>query len=59
MLSGPSFVPPVVKKVVILCHGYGADGEDLIGIVPYLAQSMPDTAFFRPKRHKTNALWRL
>ncbi len=48
MLSGPSFVPPVVKKVVILCHGYGADGEDLMGIVPYLAQSMPDTAFFAP-----------
>ena len=48
MLSGPSFVPPVVIKVVILCYGYGADGEDLMGIVPYLEQSMPDTAFFAP-----------
>jgi len=48
MLSGPSFIPQTVKKVIILCHGYGADGEDLMGLVPYLKEHLPDTAFFAP-----------
>lgn len=48
MLSGPSYVPSVVKKAVILCHGYGANGEDLMATVPYLAERLPDTAFFAP-----------
>lgn len=48
MLSGPSYIPSTVKKAIILCHGYGASGEDMMGIVPYLAQQLPDTAFFAP-----------
>ncbi|HEU5047636.1 MAG TPA: alpha/beta fold hydrolase [Rickettsiales bacterium] len=50
-LSGPeqkpaSGQPP--KHLVILLHGYGADGNDLIGLAPMLAQSLPDTHFISP-----------
>lgn len=48
MLSGPSFIPQTVKKTIILCHGYGADGEDLMGLVPYLKEHLSETAFFAP-----------
>lgn len=48
MLTGPSFVPEKVSRAVILCHGYGASGEDLMGLVPYLKERMPNTAFFAP-----------
>lgn len=48
MLSGASFIPQTIKKAVILCHGYGADGEDLMGLVPYLKEHLPNTAFFAP-----------
>jgi phospholipase/carboxylesterase len=36
------------KHLVILLHGYGADGNDLIGLAPVLAQSMPDAHFIAP-----------
>ncbi len=48
MLSASSFIPKKVKHAVILCHGYGSDGEDLMGLVPYLSEHLPDTAFFAP-----------
>ena len=48
MLSGPSFIPQTPRKAIILCHGYGADGEDLMGLVPYLKEHPPETAFFAP-----------
>lgn len=35
-------------QAVLLLHGYGADGNDLIGLAPYLAQALPDTAFYAP-----------
>ncbi|MEQ9641478.1 MAG: prolyl oligopeptidase family serine peptidase [Alphaproteobacteria bacterium] len=38
--------PPA--KLVILLHGYGADGNDLIGLAPYWARALPDTAFISP-----------
>ena len=50
-LFGPSFVPPdgrVVEQLVVLLHGYGADGEDLIALAPMLAQGLPDAAFHAP-----------
>lgn len=50
LLSGP-MVPAASgtpKSVVILLHGYGADGNDLIGLVPHLARTLPDTAFYAP-----------
>jgi len=36
------------KQVVVLLHGYGADGADLLGLADPLAPHMPDTAFVAP-----------
>lgn len=36
------------KSLVIFLHGYGADGNDLIGLAQPLAQVLPDTAFVSP-----------
>lgn len=35
-------------SAVILLHGYGADGNDLIGLAPYLSRALPDAAFHAP-----------
>ena len=34
--------------LVVLLHGYGADGNDLIGLAPVLAPLMPDVVFHAP-----------
>jgi phospholipase/carboxylesterase len=50
-LSGPSFPPQSGAKpsrLVILLHGLGADGNDLIGLAPYWAPLLPDTEFLSP-----------
>ncbi len=49
-LTGPSHgaASGRAAQAVILLHGYGADGNDLIGLAPYLAQALPDTAFYAP-----------
>jgi phospholipase/carboxylesterase len=50
-LEGPSFGPQAGGKpghLVILLHGYGADGNDLIGLAPVLAPVMPDVVFHAP-----------
>lgn len=50
LLSGPTLpaASGTTKSVVILLHGYGADGNDLIGLAPHLARKLPDTAFYSP-----------
>jgi phospholipase/carboxylesterase len=48
MLNGPSFIPTKINKAVILCHGYGASGDDLADLIPNLAPDLPETAFFCP-----------
>jgi len=35
-------------KLVILAHGYGSNGEDLIGLAPYLQPLLPDAVFVAP-----------
>src|ERR1043166_3933291 len=49
-LSGPRL--PAAKgeasHLVVLVHGYGADGNDLIGLAPHFQRSMPTTAFVAP-----------
>jgi phospholipase/carboxylesterase len=35
-------------SMVILFHGYGANGLDLIDLAPYYADSLPDTIFLSP-----------
>jgi len=51
MLQGP-IVPPASggapTSMVILLHGYGSNGDDLIGLVPYWRSALPDTVFLSP-----------
>ncbi|MCH8095864.1 MAG: prolyl oligopeptidase family serine peptidase [Proteobacteria bacterium] len=50
-LSGPSFGPVSggkPAKLVILLHGVGADGDDLIGLAPRFARVLPDAGFLSP-----------
>ncbi len=36
------------KQLVILLHGLGADGADLIGLAPHWGEILPDAAFAAP-----------
>ncbi len=47
-LSGPSFIPPIVKSIVILLHGYGSNGDDLFDLVDFFKPHMSHTAFYSP-----------
>ena len=50
-LTGPSLPPRSgrpPRQIVILLHGLGADGEDLIGMAPYFAERLPDAEFLSP-----------
>ena len=49
-LTGPR-LPPArgqATHLVVLCHGYGADGNDLIGLAPLWQRLMPTVAFAAP-----------
>jgi phospholipase/carboxylesterase len=50
-IDGPSHGPHSggkPKQLIVLLHGYGADGNDLIGLAPVLAPLMPDAVFHSP-----------
>ena len=49
-LSGPRLPPQRGKAthLVVLCHGYGADGNDLIGLAPHWQRTLPTVAFAAP-----------
>ena len=50
-LEGASYGPHNDGKpghLVILLHGYGADGNDLIGLAPVLGPLMPDVIYYAP-----------
>jgi phospholipase/carboxylesterase len=51
MIDGPR-LPPASggppKSLVVFIHGYGADGNDLIGVGREWAKSLPSTAFVSP-----------
>ncbi len=50
-LYGPTFAPAsggAPKQLVIMCHGVGSDGQDLIGLAPYYAKVLPDAQFVSP-----------
>lgn len=38
--------PP--QQIVVLLHGLGADGRDLLGLAPEFAQALPDAVFVSP-----------
>ena len=51
MLDGPRFAPKSggpARQLVVLCHGLGADGLDLIDLAPHWAQAVRDAAFVAP-----------
>lgn len=49
-LSGPRMPPQAgaAAQLVVLLHGVGADGNDLIGLAPALARHLPNAAFVAP-----------
>ncbi|MEM6903241.1 MAG: dienelactone hydrolase family protein [Pseudomonadota bacterium] len=50
-LNGPAVAPASggrAKQLVVLLHGLGADGNDLISLVPQIAKVLPDAAFIAP-----------
>jgi phospholipase/carboxylesterase len=50
-LSGPEIAPAnggPARQLVVLLHGLGADGQDLIGLAPPLSGGFPDAAFVAP-----------
>ncbi len=51
MLDGPRLAPASgrpAKGLVVLVHGYGADGNDLIELGRHFARDLPDIAFVAP-----------
>lgn len=50
MLDGPRWGPKQGKagQLVVLCHGVGADGHDLIDLAPSWAAALPQAAFVAP-----------
>jgi phospholipase/carboxylesterase len=50
-LSGPMLPPASGKapqQAVVLLHGYGSDGQDLIGLAPHWQGVLPDAVFISP-----------
>lgn len=51
LLNGPIVLPEdgkVPDQVVLLLHGVGADGQDLIGMTPYFQKVLPRAIFIAP-----------
>jgi phospholipase/carboxylesterase len=51
MIDGPRVFPAggtAVRSLVILLHGYGSNGDDLISLASHWRGSMPGTAFSAP-----------
>jgi phospholipase/carboxylesterase len=49
-LDGPRWGPGEgnARQLVVLCHGVGADGHDLIDLAPHWAAALPHAAFAAP-----------
>lgn len=51
MLKGPGLLPRYggkAKKLVVFCHGYGSNGEDLLSLAPYWSDLLPEAEFLSP-----------
>ncbi len=50
ILNGPELAPKrgSVKQLVIFLHGYGSNGDDLIGLAPLMRDALPDAQFLSP-----------
>ncbi|WP_419903706.1 alpha/beta hydrolase [Kiloniella sp.] len=54
-LSGPRHEPSSggpAKELIVMLHGLGADGQDLIGLAPYFANVLPNAAIVSPDAHQ-------
>ena len=54
-IDGPRHQPASggpAKQLIVLLHGLGADGNDLIQLAPMLAQAVPEAAFVSPHAHQ-------
>lgn len=49
-LTGPVFEPQSgnVKRILVMLHGVGSNGDDLFGLAGHFAQVLPDTLIFSP-----------
>lgn len=50
-ISGPAYGPAAAgapRQLVVLLHGYGSDGHDLLGLAPHWAQMLPRAEFVSP-----------
>jgi len=51
ILTGPRFGPATSgppRQLVVICHGVGANGHDLIAVAPILAAALPHAVFTAP-----------
>lgn len=51
VLEGPEVGPiqgESPKKLIVLLHGVGADGEDMIGLAPHFHDAVPDAVIVAP-----------
>lgn len=51
MLEGPTWGPAAggrPTQLVVLCHGVGADGSDLIELAPFWGKALPEAVFASP-----------
>ena len=50
LLDGPRLAPlsGTARQLIVLLHGYGADGNDLISLGQVWQQALPDAAFVSP-----------
>lgn len=49
-LTGPELAPRngTPKQLVIFLHGYGSNGDDLMGLAPLMRDGLPDAQFLSP-----------
>lgn len=50
-IDGPSLAPASggeAKQLVVLLHGYGSNGADLISLAPHWRRAVPDALFIAP-----------
>ncbi len=49
-LTGPQLdaASGQADSLIVFCHGYGADGADLIGLAPHWQKLLPNTVFVAP-----------
>ena len=51
MLEGPTWGPATGGRpgqLIVLCHGVGADGSDLIELAPFWGRALPEAVFASP-----------